>query len=187
MKAPLDILDADLLCSALCSDQGSGGDEITGVSQTSLLADLGQQSKGIRREVDLFLLGTNGEDLTNLVLGVRLGADDDDAVQEIQGKAVRALVIRASDPSVTPVAGHDDDRRELVLERAVDVREAFDVKHVHLVDEQHPGYDLGFAFFLPFPDLRVDLIPYLAPDLARVPGEQSQEALRPRVDDVDLV
>lgn len=43
------------------------------------------------------------------------------------------------------VGGHDDDGREVGLERAIEEREALHVQHVHLVDEQHARHDLCLA------------------------------------------
>ena len=50
---------------------------------------------------------------------------------------VRALVLGAADARDPSVCGHDQDGRHLVLERAVEEREALDVQHVHLVNKQH--------------------------------------------------
>ncbi len=105
----------------------------------------------------------------DLAVLVGLRTDDHDAVQEVEREAMRRAVRRPSDPGVAPVARHDDDGCQLVLERAVDVREAFDVQHVDLVDEQHARDNLGFALLFPLADFRVDLIPDFAADLARVP------------------
>ena len=43
------------------------------------------------------------------------------------------------------VGGEDDDGCEGRLERAVEVGEALDVEHVHLVNEEHAGHELGDA------------------------------------------
>ena len=114
-------------------------------------------------------------------------ADDDDAVEEVEGEAVRGAVGCAADPGVAAVAGHDDDGGQDVFEGAVDVGEAFDVQHVDFVDEKDPGDYLGLAFLFPLSHLRVDLIPDFAADFSCVTGEKRQEALGSRVDDVYFV
>ena len=57
----------------------------------------------------------------------------------------------------------------------------------NLIDEQHPGRDLGLALLPPLGDLGVYLVPDLGLDLAGVAGEEGEEALGAGVDDVDLV
>ena len=59
--------------------------------------------------------------------------------------------------------------------------------HTGRTKVSYPGDDLGFALFPPLGHLGVDLLAHLRLDLPRVPGEERQEALRPAVDDVDLV
>jgi hypothetical protein len=51
----------------------------------------------------------------------------------------------------------------------------------------YPRDDLRLALLAPLDDLGVDLVPQLGLDLARVAGEEREEALRPAVDHVDLV
>lgn len=186
-EGALDVVDVDLLGAALGADELARGDEVGGVAEAGLAADLGEEGEGVGGHVDLFLGGADGEDLADLVGRVAGRLDDDDAVEEVEGQAVRAAVVGAADLGVAPVAGHDDDGGQVDLERAVDVAEALDVQHVHLVDEEHARHDLGFPFFFPLAHLGVDLVPDLAPDLARVAAEEGQEPLGARVDDVDLV
>ena len=92
---------------------------------------------------------------------------------------------------------------------SVRARLHLDKKEAHLVDKQHAGHDLSLALFPPVADLRVDLVPQLRLDLSRVTyttetknqcsfpsmvgpragltSKEGEEALCPRVDDVDLV
>lgn len=186
-EAALDVVDADLAGLSLGGDELGRGEQVAGVAEAGLLADLGEEGEGVGGAVDLLLLGADGQDVADVVGAVGLGLDDDDAVEEVEGQAVRAPVVRAADLGVAPVRRHDDDGRQVDLERPVDVAEALDVEHVDLVDEEDAGDDLRFPFLLPLPDLGVDLVPDLAADLARVAAEEGQEALGPRVDDVDLV
>lgn len=55
-------------------------------------------------------------------------------VVEWNGEESRGVKSRLGDAAV---GGHDEHRREVRLERAVDEREALHVEHVHLVDEEH--------------------------------------------------
>ena len=113
--------------------------------------------------------------------------DDDDPVEKVQRQAVRRPVIRSPDARLAPVARHDHNRCQLVLERTVDKRKTLNVEHVHLVDKEHARHNLRLAFLLPLGHLGVDLLAHLAPDLARVAGEEGEKALRARVDHVNLV
>ncbi|KAJ6441961.1 LOW QUALITY PROTEIN: Central kinetochore subunit CHL4 [Purpureocillium lavendulum] len=163
------------------------GDRLVVSAQNVTGWDKIQTGERVGRHVNLFLLRADGEDLLDLVARVRVRVDDDDTVEEVERQAVRAAVVGAADARVAAVAGHDDDGRQLVLQRAVDVREALNVEHVHLVDEQDAWHDLGLALLLPLAYLGVDLVADLAADLARVTGEEGEEALGPRVDDINLV
>lgn len=187
LEAALDVLDLDGLGLALLGEEGGGGDEVAGVAQAGLGADLGEQGQGVGREVNFLLLRADGEDLADLVALVGVRADDDDAVEEVEGEAVRGAVGGASDPRVAPVAGHDHDGGQFVFEGAVDVGEAFDVEHVDFVDEEDARHDFGFAFFFPFPDFGVDLVADLATDLTRVAREEGEESLCSGIYDVDFV
>ena len=69
------------------------------------------------------------------------------------------------DEAVAAVGGEHDDGRDRRLERAVQVREALEVEHVDLVDEQHAGHELGDALLDVARDHLVDLAPQLVRDL----------------------
>ena len=97
------------------------------------------------------------------------------------------LVVGAADARDAPVGGDDQHGREVRLKRAVEVREALNVEHVHLVDEEDARHDLRLALLAPLRHLLVDLLAHLRLDLARVSREEGEEALLPRVDHVNLV
>lgn len=186
-EAPLHIGQGNLGLLPPLSQQVASHDEIARIAQPGLLAHLREQGQGVGAQVDLLFLCTNTDDLLDLIGGVRLGADDDNTVQEIQRQAVRRLVLGTTDAGVTSVRGHDDDGGEVVLEGAVDEGETFNVEHMHLVDEEHAGDDGGLPFLLPLGHFGVDLVANLTADLTGVTSKQCQEALRPAVDDIDLV
>mmetsp|Transcript_42728 Transcript_42728/g.106338 ORF Transcript_42728/g.106338 Transcript_42728/m.106338 type:complete len:379 (-) Transcript_42728:89-1225(-) len=127
------------------------------------------------------------QDLLDLLLGVGHRRDDEQPVEQVDRDAVRGLVVGAADASDAAVGGDDEHGRQVRLERAVEVREALDVEHVHLVDEEHAWHDLGFPLFPPLRHFRVDLLAHLWLDLACIAREESEEALLPRVDHVNLM
>lgn len=90
---------------------------------------------------------------------------------------MRALELGPSNPRHTPIRCHNHQRRKFALQRPIQKRETLNIQHVHLVDEQHPGYDLRLAFLPPFGNFRVDLRAQLGFDLARVPREEREESL----------
>lgn len=69
-----------------------------------------------------------------------------------------ALVAGAPDPGDPTVGGHDEHRRHVALQGAVEEGEALDVQHVDLIDEQHPRDDLRLALLPPLGHLGVDLL-----------------------------
>lgn len=171
------ILNLDKFCSPLVAQQTGRYDQITGISETSFLPDLGQERKSVSVHVDFFLLRPYRKDLLDLIAIVRVGTDDDHSVQEVQGESVRRAVGRTTYPRMTSVASHDYDWRQFILQCSIDVGETFDIQHVHLVDKQYARDNFGFAFLFPFSNFDVDLISNLASDLARIAGEEGEETL----------
>ena len=164
-----------------------GGDELERVAKRVSLPEGSERFHRGILDLDVFLLAADLDDLGELDSVVRLGGDDDHAVEQIDGDAVGRLVVRAADAGDASVRGDDDDGGERALQGADEPREALDVEHVHLVDEEHAGHDVRLALLAPVGDAQVDLVADLGLDLARVAGEERPEALLARVDDVDLV
>mmetsp|Transcript_97037 Transcript_97037/g.274490 ORF Transcript_97037/g.274490 Transcript_97037/m.274490 type:complete len:428 (-) Transcript_97037:7-1290(-) len=158
-----------------------------GIPQRALHADLREQLLGLVRHLDVLFLRADVEDLANLPLRIGLRGDDKHTVQQIERDTVGALVVGASDICDSSIRGHDDDWRRLRLKGPVKKRETFDVQHVNLVDEQHPGHNVCLALLAPFRDLCIDLLPDLPLNLASVTGEECEEALLPAVDHIDLM
>ena len=100
---------------------------------------------------------------------------------------MRGRVGGSTDLSDTSVSGHDDDGGLIALKRPVEEREALDVQHVNLIDEEYTWHDLCTALFSPLGNLPVDLFSHLGLDLTDVTREESHEALRARVDHINLV
>ena len=59
---------------------------------------------------------------------------------------------------IKPVGCHDDHRRHVVFQGAVEEGEALDVEHVDFVNKEDARSYLSLALFPPFRNLRVDLV-----------------------------
>jgi hypothetical protein len=115
--------------------------------------------------------------LLNIILLVRFGAHNQHPIQQIDRQPMRALKLRSPDPRHALIRRHDHQRRQLALQRSIQKREALDIQHMYLVNEQNSRNDLCLAFLAPFSDFGVDLCAQLGFDLARVPCEEGEEAL----------
>eukprot|EP00955_Chlamydomonas_euryale_P089130 364439-Chlamydomonas_euryale.AAC.14 len=143
-----------------------------------LEADAREQLLGVVAHLHILLLAPDVEDEPDFLFRVRLGRDDEQAVEQIDRDSVGRLVLRAADLRDAAVRRNHEHRRHVVLERAIEEREALNVEHVHLVDEEHARDNLRLALLAPLRHLLVNLLADLVPDLARIAGEQRQEALR---------
>ena len=89
-------------------------------------------------------------------------AYDHDAVEQVERHAVRRDdVAGALDCAAAAIRGEYDDGRQRRLERSMQVREALDVEHVHLVDEQHARHEFGYALIDVLVHHLVDLLAQL--------------------------
>lgn len=127
LEAALDVLYCDLRGLALGGDELRGGDEVACVSEACLLANLGQQGERVCGEVDFLLGGADVDDLLEMITAIWVGVDDDDAVEEVEGQAVGALVVCTPDLGVAAIASHDDDGSKVVLQCPVHESKGFDV------------------------------------------------------------
>lgn len=110
-------------------------------------------------------IGSDREDVDHLLQVVRQRPDDDDAVQQVDRQAVRRADVGAADLADAAVGRKDDDRRQRRLEGAVEVREALDVKHVDLIDEEDARHEFCDALVDVAVDDLVDLLAQLVRDL----------------------
>jgi hypothetical protein len=86
------------------------------------------------------LRATNEPDFNNLpdvVFSIGFRCNDKRPVEKIDGNSMWALVLCSAYPGDPAVGGHDDNGREVGLEGTVEEREAFNVKQMDLVDEEH--------------------------------------------------
>ena len=89
----------------------------------------------------------NIQDGPQLSLRVGLRGNDQQPVKDIDGNAVRALVVCTPNLGDPTVGGDDKHGGHLVLQRPIQEGEALDVQHVHLVDEQHARHNVCLALF----------------------------------------
>jgi hypothetical protein len=139
----------------------AGAAHVDGVAEGGLDADLGEQRERVLAHLDVLLLAADVQDLLDLLLRVRARRDDEQPVEQVDRDAVRALVVGAADARDAAVRRDDEHGREVRLERAVKEREALNVEHVHLVNEEHTGHDLRLALLAPLSHLLVDLLAHL--------------------------
>mmetsp|Transcript_3864 Transcript_3864/g.17004 ORF Transcript_3864/g.17004 Transcript_3864/m.17004 type:complete len:483 (-) Transcript_3864:42-1490(-) len=183
----LEVAQDDLLPSVGLRHHRRGRQQLHRVPQRRRVADLAEPSERFLIHAKSLDGGAHRENLHHLLRRVRKCPDDDQTVQKIDGNAVRRGHVRALDLADAAVGGEDDDGREGGFQRAVEVREALDVQHVNLVDEEDAGDDVRLTFLPPLGDFHVNLLANLRADLAGVAREERQETLRPAVDHVDLV
>mmetsp|Transcript_21276 Transcript_21276/g.53586 ORF Transcript_21276/g.53586 Transcript_21276/m.53586 type:complete len:495 (-) Transcript_21276:8-1492(-) len=197
VKEPVDLLNVpggDRGPPVCLGDNGRGGQELHGVAESRPLPDGGEGDEGVGLYLDALRLGAQGDDLGHLLHAVGRGADDEQAVEQVDGDAVRGDDVGALDGAHAAVCRKDDNGGERGLEGPVQVREALEVQHVHLVDEEHAGDELRDPLVDVLGDHLVDLHAQLLRDL-RLLGlchlvhhaEHVLAALRPRVGHVEVV
>ena len=130
---------------------------------------------------------TDVEDLADFLLIVGSRGNNEGTIEQIDGETVRRQIVGASNLGDTTVSSHDDDGSLVGLESTIEEREALNVEHMNLINEQDTGHDLGAALLSPLGNLLVNLLSDLRLDLTNITSEESHEALGARVDDVDLV
>jgi hypothetical protein len=102
------------------------------VSERCLLADGTNKRKRVVVDLQVFYLHSHSEDANEVLGRVRHGADNDHAVQQVDWHAVRGLHVGSANGAHAAIRGEDHDRRQRAFKRAVEIREALDVQHVHL-------------------------------------------------------
>lgn len=120
-----------------------------------------------------------------LLLRVGLGCDDQQTVKKIRWYAMWRLIIGPANVGYATVGGDDEDWGHLILKGTVEEGEALNVKHVHLINEEHTWYYLSLPLLPPFPNFCVYLLSHLCTDLAGVSSEERKEALGPAGSNTD--
>ena len=80
----------------------------------------------------ILLFCSDVDDLPHFSLGVGLGADDEQSVQEVNGDSMRTPVGGSTDVGDAPVGGRYKNGRHLILQGTIEEAEALNVQHVHL-------------------------------------------------------
>lgn len=99
-----------------------------------------QQLHHRRLSVQSFRCSANGENLTHFRDAVAVGRDNQEAVEQVDGNAVRCQcipVVTAVDVRDAAIGRQHDNGRNRRFQTAIEVREALHVEHVDFVDEQH--------------------------------------------------
>ena len=107
--------------------------ELQRVSHADLAAMLGDLIESPIRDVEAFCSCAESDDRLDLIGRVGVGGDDEKAGEEVLRNAVGSGdVVGAADDGVSAVRGEDNDGRDGGFKGAVQVGEAFDVKHMDL-------------------------------------------------------
>lgn len=172
---------------ALLRDQISRGDQVDGISERALLANLGEQFLRCLSQLDILLLTPNLQNLTNLFVIVWLGRNDERTIEQIDGQPVGRFVLGAANLRNSSVRRHDHNWGLITFQGSIQEGEALNIEHVNFVDEKDTRHNFGSAFLTPLSHLLIDLLPHLGLNLANVTSEESHEALRARINHIDLV
>ena len=78
----------DLARLPLRGQQGAGCDQLDGVAQSGLCANLGEEVQCLLGELHVLFFTASFEDLPDFVLGVVLGLDDEETVEQVERHAV---------------------------------------------------------------------------------------------------
>lgn len=146
--------------------------------ETSFASNFCKNCEGIIRYLGVLLLAPDPQYLLEILLLVLGGGNDDGPVQEVQGQTMGTGVAGAPDLGDAPVGGHHHHGGEVVLQGAVEEREALNVQHVNLVNKQNSWSNFSFSFFSPLGDLGIDLISYFRFDFPSVSAKQSKKSLK---------
>merc|ERR550514_1379442 len=111
--------------------------ELDDVPEGRILANLAEKLDRFLLHLKALRLRADRDHLDDLVDAVPKRANDDHTVEQVDRHAVRRHDLRPTDRAYAAVRRENDDRRERTLKRTVQVREALDIQHVDLIDEEH--------------------------------------------------
>lgn len=83
-----DVNQVDLPSLPAGSQQRTSGDQLDGIPKSGVHSDLGQELEALFGQLHILLLAAGLDNLPDLLLGVVLGLDDEQTVQQIQRHAV---------------------------------------------------------------------------------------------------
>mmetsp|Transcript_17039 Transcript_17039/g.50866 ORF Transcript_17039/g.50866 Transcript_17039/m.50866 type:complete len:284 (+) Transcript_17039:393-1244(+) len=139
--------------------------QLHGVAEAGALADVPQQSQTLLINVDALNLCSDGQNLNGLRFGVRQCANDEQPVQQICRHAMRTHHICPSHLGYTAVGGKNNDGGKCGLQGAVQIGEALQIQHMHLVNKQDSRNKLCCSLIDVFVDHLVDFLAQLIGDL----------------------
>jgi len=100
-----------------------------------------------------------------------LSRHDKGTVEQINWETVRGQIVGSSDLCDTSVGGHHDDGGLVRFESSVQEGEAFDIKHMDLIDEEDTRHDLGSSLLTPFCYLLINLFSNLGLNFTNISCE----------------
>ena len=83
-------------------------------------------------DLNIFLLSSDVQNLSELILSVGLCADDEQSVQEVYWNAVGTTIVCAPDFGDASVCGCHQNWGHIILQGSIEEAEALYVQHVHL-------------------------------------------------------
>mmetsp|Transcript_3118 Transcript_3118/g.5841 ORF Transcript_3118/g.5841 Transcript_3118/m.5841 type:complete len:468 (-) Transcript_3118:12-1415(-) len=138
-----DVRFSDGVPSGCTSYDVGGGEHLHTVTKGRARSDLSKGLQAGSLNLDALHGGADGHDLHHLLDAVGHCSHDEHTVQKIDGDAVGCQDVSTPDVAHSAVCGEDDDWGEGGFEGAVEEGEALDVEHVHLINEENTGDQLG--------------------------------------------
>lgn len=127
------------------------------------------------------------QDLTYFLGEVGLCLDYEGPIEQIDRQTVRGHIVCSSDLGDTSIGSHYDDWGLVGLEGSIEEREALNVKHMYLIDEENTRYNFSTSLFSPLGNFLINLLTDFWLDFSNISRKQSLESLRSRIDDIDLM
>jgi len=96
-------------------------------------------------------------------------------------------VVCATDLSNTSIGGHDDNWCLIGLQSSVQIREAFNIEHMDLINKQYTWNNLGSTLLTPFSNFLINLLSNFRLDFTNISCEKGHEALCSRVNNINFM
>jgi hypothetical protein len=100
---------------------------------------------------------------------------------------VRGHIVCSSDLGDTSVGSHYDNGGLVRLECSIEEREALNVEHMYLIDEENTRHNFSTSLFSPLGNFLINLLTDFWLNFSNISRKQSLESLRSRIDDIDLM
>ena len=155
----LNLLPRDLASSLCVGKHPRWRQQLHAVSETRVRADLSEVGQGLGRELDVLGGGSDGQDFHEFFEAIVGGLDDQQSIQQINGDSVGGGHVGPPNGADASIGSQHNDRRKSRLKRPVEEGKAFDVQHMHLINEQHSWHQLSNSLI----DIPIDYLIYLCP------------------------